>query len=114
MSSASWRTSYISRSNWVRQQRLRPVRQGLLGARVDFDMNSIGAPAAMAASAIAGIKSGRPVAWLGSTIMGKWLCPWMLGTIDRSRVLRVESSKVLIPRSHRTACRFPSDRMVLG
>ena len=54
-------------------------------------------PAATAALAIAGIKSGRPVAWLGSTMIGRWLCPWILGTTDRSRVLRVESSNVRMP-----------------
>ena len=31
------------------------------------------APAATPAKAQAGIKSGRPVAWLGSTMIGRWL-----------------------------------------
>ena len=65
------------------------------------------APAATAARAIAGIRSGRPVAWLGSTMIGKWLCPLTLGTIDRSSVFRVESSKVRIPRSQRITWRLP-------
>ena len=63
-----------------------------------------------AARAIAGIKSGRPVAWLGSTMIGKWLWPWILGTIDRSSVFRVESSNVRIPRSQRITWRLPSER----
>ena len=68
------------------------------------------APAATAARAIAGIRSGRPVAWLGSTMIGRWLCPWMLGTTDRSSVFRVESSNVRMPRSQRITCRLPSER----
>ena len=54
-------------------------------------------PAATAARAIAGIRSGRPVAWLGSTMIGRWLSPLTLGTIDRSSVFRVESSNVRMP-----------------
>ena len=69
------------------------------------------APAATAARAIAGIRSGRPVAWLGSTMIGRWLCPWMFGTIDRSSVFRVESSNVRTPRSQRITCRLPCARM---
>ena len=51
------------------------------------------APAATPARAIAGIRSGRPVAWLGSTMIGRWLSPLTFGTIDRSSMFRVESSK---------------------
>ena len=64
-------------------------------------------PDATAARAIAGIRSGRPVAWLGSTMIGRWLSPWTLGTIDRSSVLRVESSNVRTPRSQRITRRLP-------
>ena len=44
-------------------------------------------------------------------MIGKWLWPWILGTTDRSSVLRVESSNVRMPRSQRITWRLPSDRM---
>ena len=48
-----------------------------------------------------------PVAWLGSTMTGRWVFSWMMGTADRSRVLRVYFSKVRMPRSQRITCSLP-------
>ena len=39
-----------------------------------------------------GIRSGRPVAWLGSTMIGRWLWPFTLGTAAMSSMFRVLSS----------------------
>ena len=43
-----------------------------------------------------------PVAWLGSTMMGRWLFWRMTGTALISRVFLVEVSYVRMPRSHST------------
>src|SRR5699024_2689341 len=48
-----------------------------------------------------------PVAWLGSTTTGRWVFSWMMGTADRSRVLRVYFSKVRMPRSQRMTFSLP-------
>ena len=47
-------------------------------------------------------------------MIGRWLCPLTLGTIDRSSVLRVESSNVRIPRSQRITCAVALGQDVLG
>ena len=46
-------------------------------------------PAAVAATAIGGTSFAFPVAWLGSTITGRWLRSWRTETADKSSVLRV-------------------------
>ena len=45
--------------------------------------------------------SRRPVPWLGSTRMGRWLARCTAGTTLRSSVLRAWSLNVRTPRSHR-------------
>ena len=44
-------------------------------------------------------------------MIGRWLSPLTLGTIDRSSVFRVESSNVRTPRSQRITWRLPWARM---
>ena len=46
-------------------------------------------PAATAASAIGGTRCQRPVPWLGSATIGRWLSRLMTGMAVRSSVLRV-------------------------
>ena len=53
----------------------------------------------------------RPVAWLGSTITGRWVNCFTTGTAVRSSVFRVYVSNVRMPRSQRITFSFPSDRM---
>ena len=59
------------------------------------------APAATAARAMGLTLARRPVPWLGSTMIGRWLSFFTTGMAERSSVLRVEVSKVRIPRSQR-------------
>ena len=65
------------------------------------------APAATPASAIGLISQRLPVAWLGSTITGRWVRWWSSGMAARSSVLRVYVSKVRMPRSHRITFGLP-------
>ena len=65
------------------------------------------APPATEASPIGGILSRIPTAWLGSTIIGRWVSPRSTGIALKSRVLRVAFSKVRIPRSHRMTFSVP-------
>ena len=66
------------------------------------------APAAMAARAIGDTISHRPVPWLGSTMIGRWLSFFTTGTALMSSVLRVAFSNVRMPRSQRMTCELPS------
>ena len=68
------------------------------------------APAATAAHDMGGTRRATPVAWDGSTMTGRWVRSLRTGIAERSRVFRVASSKVRIPRSHRITWRLPSDR----
>ena len=52
-----------------------------------------------------------PIAWLGSTITGRWLSSLRAGTAERSKVNRVWSAKVRIPRSQRITRWFPPAMM---
>src|SRR5213594_4081996 len=69
------------------------------------------APAATAALDIGATRFHLPVAWLGSTITGKWDNSFRVGTAAKSRVLRYCVSKVLMPRSQSITLRFPLDMM---
>ena len=55
----------------------------------------------------AGTNSRVPVAWLGSTITGRWVYCFKRGTAEMSRVLRVSVSKVRMPRSQSITCQLP-------
>ncbi len=55
-------------------------------------MISPSAPAAIAASEVGGTRLAIPVAWLGSTINGKWLSSFIRATAPIERVLRISSS----------------------
>ena len=55
-----------------------------------------------------GVTSQRlPVAWVGSTMTGRWVSWWSSGTADRSSVLRVYVSNVRMPRSQRMTLGLP-------
>src|SRR5262245_42227783 len=60
------------------------------------------APTARAALARGPTFSRRPVPWLGSTKMGRWLRFLTAGMTERSSVLRAWSAKVRTPLSQRT------------
>src|SRR5262249_40222238 len=104
--SASCRSSSRSRAYWPGRRACGPSERAFSGQEWT-SMWMPSHPAATPARAIAGIRSGRPVAWLGSTMIGKWLRPLTFGTIDRSSVFRVESSNVRTPRSQRITWRLP-------
>ncbi len=59
---------------------------------------------------MAGIRSGRPVAWLGSTMIGRCESPLQFGTAARSRRFQRRLVEARIPRSQRITCMFPFDR----
>ena len=69
------------------------------------------APAAVAASAMGLTIHEMPVAWLGSTITGRWVSFFSTGMAAMSRVARLSVSKVRMPRSHRITCRLPPARI---
>src|SRR5437867_12069976 len=77
-------------------------------------INRPSAPQAMAALAIGATRFHLPVAWLGSTMTGKWENSLMFGTADRSRVFRYSVSKVLMPRSYRLLFPLAMDIMYSG
>jgi hypothetical protein len=52
--------------------------------------------------------SHLPDAWLGSTIMGRWLSVLIAGTALISKVFLVYVSNVRMPLSHRITFAFPS------
>ena len=55
-----------------------------------------------------GLTSQRlPVAWLGSTMTGRWVSRSSSGTAARSIVFRVYVSNVRMPRSHRMTLGLP-------
>ena len=54
------------------------------------------APAATAARAMGATLSRIPVAWLGSTIIGRWESSLITGTQERSSVLRVDGIDILV------------------
>ena len=62
---------------------------------------------AMAARARGARRSVRPAAWVTSTTTGRWVSCLARATAERSRVLRVQRSKVRIPLSARITCSFP-------
>jgi len=66
------------------------------------------APHAIAALLIGSTKFLIPVAWLGSTIIGKCVFSFSAGTIDRSSVFLVYVLNVLIPLSQSIILSFPS------
>ena len=59
------------------------------------------APAAVAAIAIGFTRPAIPVAWLGSTMIGRCVIVFRSGMDARSRVFLVAVSNVLMPRSQR-------------
>ena len=63
------------------------------------------------AFATAGMYDRLPVAWLGSTITGRWLACLITGIAEMSRVLRVALSNVRIPRSQSMTSLFPLETM---
>ncbi len=69
------------------------------------------APAATPARAQGGIRSGRPVAWLGSTMIGRCDKALQAGTAATSNKLRVAVSKPFTPRSQSTTLGLPCERM---
>ena len=106
MTSASCRIFSTTSAYCGGQQGLRAVGHRLLRAVVDFDVHAVGA-GGDAAQAIAGIRSGRPVAWLGSTMIGRWLSPLTFGH-DRQvehvagRVL--EAADAALAEDHAAGC----------
>ena len=69
------------------------------------------APTAAAARASGSTRRRSPVAWLGSTITGRWVWSFSHGTAERSSVKRVAVSNVRMPRSHSITRSLPSLRM---
>ena len=69
------------------------------------------APAAAPARAIGRTRERCPVPCDGSTMTGRWVRSRSTGTAVRSSVLRVDGSKVRMPRSHRTTLGLPAARM---
>jgi len=65
------------------------------------------APTASAALAAGSNKSRRPVEWVTSTMTGKCVSCFKIGTAVISSVLRVARSYVRIPRSHKMTWLFP-------
>src|SRR5262250_807386 len=74
-------------------------------------MMSPSAPHATAPLAMGATRSQCPVPWDGSTTTGRWESFFNTGTALRSRVKRVDVSKVRIPRSHRMTSGVPAERM---
>src|SRR5262245_1184878 len=91
-------------------QALRAVGERLLGVVVHLDEQPVRARG-HPARAIGITLSRRPVPWLGSTRMGRWLSFLTTGIAEMSSVLRVAFSKVRMPRSHRITCVLPPARM---
>src|SRR5881398_1086400 len=92
ITSARRRRSFIRLAYWFGSNACGPSDKAFSG-QLWTSTWTPSAPAAIAARAIGGIRSGRPVAWLGSAMIGRWLWPLTLGTELRSIMLRVESSK---------------------
>src|SRR5690625_7971305 len=67
------------------------------------------APIAIAALAVGISKSRLPVECVTSTMIGKCVSCFNIGTADISSVFLVEGSYVLIPRSHKIISPFPLD-----
>src|SRR5499433_858105 len=74
-------------------------------------MMSPSAPHATAPLAMGATRSQCPVPWDGSTTTGRCESFFSTGTALRSRVKRVDVSKVRIPRSHRMTSGVPAERM---
>src|SRR5215213_1443411 len=73
-------------------------------------INNPSAPAATAAFDMGATNAHLPVAWLGSTMTGRWESSLRVGIAARSSVFRYCVSKVLMPRSQSITLRLPRDR----
>ena len=67
------------------------------------------APQAIPALASGSTKERTPVAWLGSTMTGRWVRSFKTHTALKSKVFLVEVSKVRIPRSHNATFGLPEE-----
>jgi 3-deoxy-7-phosphoheptulonate synthase len=88
---ASTSRSRMSLSNCSGKRFWGPSERAWSGSQWTSTMRP-SAPAAIAARAMGGTLSRRPTAWLGSTMMGRWVRERSTGMADRSRVLRVAFS----------------------
>ncbi len=104
------RARAISASNSSRSSCWKPSDSAWSG-RWCVSIISPSAPAASAARAHGSRMSFRPSAWLTSTMTGSEVSCLSSGIAEMSSVLRVQRSKVRMPRSHSTTASLPSDRM---